>query len=234
MDGTTREPWVAAWPSAQHGHMGSGEVQVRLGWVHHLQVPLLVHHPDLLHHQRGAPCRSGTWSRLGVRAVSTDGVRLGVREGTFLSVFQSVLVDFCHFLQMKNIFLIQREKPTQGSHGKGPWLGHQSCGASDLVGGMRGGGAGLAHQDECVHDIFANLQAGGARHFQKQITCGFLNLKKKMGRFQERTKLSQADAISSDVSSAENPLWHMDPDVAPPRGTAHTVSRGRPRTPAAT
>lgn len=91
------------------------------------------------------------------------------------------------------------------------------------LGGQRvQGGAGLAHQNECVHDILANLQAGGARHFQEQITCGFLNLKKKLGRVQERTKLSQADTINADVPSAENPMVAHGPRRGLPEGcSAH-------------
>lgn len=52
--------WRRRQGSADHGHMGRGEAQVRLGGVHHLQVPVLVQHPDLLHDQRGAPCLFGT------------------------------------------------------------------------------------------------------------------------------------------------------------------------------
>lgn len=45
---------------------------------------------------------------------------------------------------------------------------------------------GLAHQDEGVHGIFADLQTRCARHFQKQVRSGFLNLEKKPARFQKK------------------------------------------------
>lgn len=50
--GSLLQPGFCLSGSAGHGHVGRGEAQVRLGWVHHLQVPVLVQHPDLLHQQR--------------------------------------------------------------------------------------------------------------------------------------------------------------------------------------
>lgn len=125
---------------------------------------------------------------------------------------------------MKKIFLIEREKRTQGSHGKGPWMGPSVPWRQCLGGWHAQGGAGLAHQDECVHNILANLQAGGARHFQKQITCGFLNLKKKLGRFQERTKLSQADASALMSLLQETPCGTWTQTWPPEERSAHGES----------
>lgn len=182
--------------------MGGGEVQVRLGRIHHLQVALLIHHPDLLHHQRGAPGLLSTGSRPGARDLSRNGIDFVVGEGTFVFVFQSVLVDFCHFLQMKNIFSTERLEATQGRQAAVTQMAKGSGRAVCPVGPEPrwAGWAGQdAHQDEGIHDVLANLQAGGARHFQKQVTSGFLNLQQKLDRFQERIKLSQADPSNCKV-----------------------------------
>lgn len=41
--------------------------------------------------------------------------------------------------------------------------------------GSRSGWA--THQNEAVHDVLTKLQASGTCDFQKQVACGFLNLK---------------------------------------------------------
>ena len=122
---------------------------------------------------------------------------------------------------MKKIFLIERQEPTQGSHGKGPWMGYQSCGASTLVGGMfRVGQGWLTRMSASMISLqICRLEALVTSRNRSLVV--FLILKRNWEDFRKEPSYHKQTPSTLMSLLQKTPWWHTDPDMASPRGAAH-------------